>query len=203
MASVGRAPKDRSAATDAELIVRLKRGDLQAFDALFDRHHRSLVSFFFHVSWDRHLAEECAQEVFMKFYTHLGTYEPQAKFTTFLFKVAKNLWIDKLRAGAGDAKPVSLESSSPAGEERSLKDRLPARVDTPVEILTKQETEAALRQAIDRLPDEQRLVVVFSEMQGMKYQEIGEILEIPVGTVKSRMHAAVEKLRELLSDLEM
>jgi len=200
MASSGRGPDTRS---DAELVTAFKARDLRAFDTLWERHHRSLINFFFHFSWDKHVSEECTQEVFLKLYRTLDTYEPQAKFTTFLFKVAKNLWIDKLRAGAADPKPVSLETPVAFGEERSLKDRVPARADTPVEILEKKETEAALRRAIDALPEEQRLVVVLSELQGLKYQEIGEILGVPVGTVKSRMFAAVEKLRELLTDQDM
>jgi len=189
-------------ADDAELIASLKAGDLRAFDALYERHHRSLLNFFHRVSWDPQLAEECVQEVFIKFHSHLAAYEPQAKFTTWLYKVAKNLWIDKLRAGAGHPKPASLESAAADGDERSMGDRLPAGTRTPVEILAKRETEEALRRAIDRLPEEQRLVVVLSELQGLKYQEIGEILDIPVGTVKSRMHTAVEKLKEFLAGRE-
>ncbi len=189
-----------SGATDAALIAAIKAGDLSAFNALVVRHEKSLLNFFFHFSWDRQSAEDCAQEVFLKLYNHLGTYEPQAKFTTFLFRVAKNLWIDKLRAGAASPKPVSLESPSGAEGDRTLKERVPSRAETPIEILTKRETEEALRRSIDALPEEQRLVVVLSEMQGLKYQEVAEILEIPVGTVKSRMHAAVERLRDLMAD---
>lgn len=193
---------DRGAATDVAIIAAIKKGDLSAFTALVDRHEKALVNFFFHFSWDRQMAEDCAQEVFLKLYNHLGSYEPQAKFTTFLYRVAKNLWIDKLRAGAADAKPVSLESPQGGDGERTLKDRVPGAVETPVEILSRRETEEALRRAIDALPEEQRLVVVLSEMQGMKYQEIGEVLEIPVGTVKSRMHTAIERLKDLMANVE-
>jgi len=193
MASSGRAPR-----SDTELIAAFKKGSLPAFTELVERHQRSLINFFYHFSWDRQVAEDCAQDVFVKLHRHLDTYEPQAKFTTFLYRVARNLWIDKLRAGAGDPKPVSLESPVSYGEERTLRDRLPARAATPLEILEKEEAEEAVRRAIDALPEEQKMVVVLSERQGLKYQEIGEILEIPVGTVKSRMHTAVEKLKELL-----
>jgi RNA polymerase sigma-70 factor (ECF subfamily) len=189
-------------ATDAALIAAIKAGDLSAFNSLVVRHEKALVNFFYHFSWDRQAAEDCAQEVFLKLYNHLGTYEPQAKFTTFLYRVAKNLWIDKLRSAAASPKPVSLEAPAGADDGRTLKDRVPARSETPIEILTKRETEEALRRSIDALPEEQRLVVVFSEMQGLKYQEISEILEIPVGTVKSRMHAAVERLRDLMAEME-
>jgi RNA polymerase sigma-70 factor (ECF subfamily) len=199
MASLGRPGSPGSDRSDVALIALIKKGDLQAFSELVERHQRSLVNFFFHLSWDRHVAEDCAQEVFLKLYARMAQYEPQAKFTTFLFRVAKNLWIDKLRAGAGNPKPVSLESPTSSGGERPLRDRVAARIQTPLEILEEEEQEDALRRAIDALPEEQRLVVVLSERLELRYREIGEILEIPVGTVKSRMHAAVEKLKEMLN----
>lgn len=188
---------------DAGLIAAVKQGKLAAFTQLVDRHQRSLVNFFFHLSWDRQAAEDCAQEVFLRLYSHLGTYEPQAKFTTFLFRIARNLWIDRMRSNGAHGKPVSLESPLRFGEEKTLEDRLPARVQNPVEILARRETQAALRDAIDRLPEEQKTVLILSELQGLKYQEIGEILGIPVGTVKSRMHTAMEKLKEMLADAEL
>jgi RNA polymerase sigma-70 factor (ECF subfamily) len=89
------------------------------------------------------------------------------------------------------------------GEERTLQERVPARAMTPVEIIARRETEEALRRAIDRLPEEQKAVLILSELQGLKYQEIGEILDIPVGTVKSRMFTAMEKLKEMLTDSEL
>ena len=104
---------------------------------------------------------------------------------------------------ARGGKPVSLEAPAGFGEERSLRDRLSGPSPTPVEILARQETQDALKNAIDRLPEEQRTVLILSEIQGMKYQDIGAILDIPVGTVKSRMHTAMERLRELLTDSEL
>jgi RNA polymerase sigma-70 factor (ECF subfamily) len=188
---------------DAGLIAAVKLGKLAAFTQLVDRHQRSLINFFFHLSWDRQTAEDCAQEVFLRLYAHLGTYEPQAKFTTFLFRIARNLWIDRMRSDGTHGKPVSLESPLRFGEEKTLEDRLPARAQSPVEILARRETQDALRDAIDRLPEDQKAVLILSELQGLKYQEIGEILDIPVGTVKSRMHTAMEKLKEMLADAEL
>ena len=193
---------DWSGAGDAELIAAVKDGKLAAFTQLVDRHQRSLINFFYHLSWDRPLSEDCAQEVFLRLYSHLGSYEPQAKFTTFLYRIARNLWIDKVRSAASHGKPVSLESTAGGGEERTLRDRVSAASPTPVEILTREETQDELKRAIEQLPEEQKAVLILSEIQGLKYQEIGAILEIPVGTVKSRMHTAMEKLKEMLSDLE-
>ena len=167
---------------DAALLLALKDGNFAAFSELVDRHQRSLINFFYHLCWDRQAAEDCAQEVFLRVYSHLDRYEPQAKFTTFLFKIARNLWIDRVR---------------------SLGERVPARSLGPVEILAKEEQQAALQRAIDQLPEEQKAVVILSEIQGLKYQDISAILEVPVGTVKSRMHTAMERLKELLSVAEL
>ncbi len=193
---------DWSRAGDAELIAAVKGGALAAFTQLVDRHQRSLINFFYHLSWDRAASEDCAQEVFLRIYSHLGTYEPQAKFTTFLYKIARNLWIDRMRSASTHGKAVSLESPVGFGEERTLRDRVSAGAPTPVEILTRQETQDSLKRAIEQLPEEQRSVLILSEIQGLKYQEIGAILDIPVGTVKSRMHTAMERLKDMLADLE-
>lgn len=188
---------------DTALILAFKKGRIGAFTQLVDRHQRSLINFFYHLSWDRQLAEDCAQEVFLRLYTHLGSYEPQAKFTTFLFRIARNLWIDRRRYENAHIRPVSLESPLGFGESRVLRDRLPDSTTTPVEMLEREERQEALRRAIDRLSEEQRTVLVLGEIQGLKYQEIGEILGIPVGTVKSRMHTAVERLKEMLAGQDL
>lgn len=186
---------------DAALLAALKNGEFAAFSALVDRHQRSLINFFFHLCWDRQTSEDCAQEVFLRVYSHLDTYEPQAKFTTFLFRIARNLWIDRARSAAVHGRPASLDSR-PDGEGRSLGERVASESPEPSEILAREEQQAALRRAIDQLPEEQKAVVILSEIEGMKYQEIGAILDVPVGTVKSRMHTAMERLRDLLSVAE-
>ena len=189
---------------DAALLAAIQDGELGAFTALVGRHQRSLINFFYHLCWDRQAAEDCAQEVFLRVYSHLATYEPQAKFTTFLFRIARNLWIDRVRSAAVHGKPLSLQHPSGAGEEKgSLQDRVASRVPSPVEILAKQEQQDALRRAIDQLPEEQKAVVILSEIQGLKYQDISAILEVPDGTVKSRMHTAMDKLKDLLSVAEL
>src|SRR5262245_10952709 len=187
---------------DAALLAAIQDGELGAFTALVARHQRSLINFFYHLCWDRQGAEDCAQEVFLRVYSHLDTYEPQAKFTTFLFRIARNLWIDRMRSAAVHGKPLSLEAQA-GGEGRSLQERVASRVQSPVEILAREEQQESLRRAIDQLPDEQKAVVILSEIQGMKYQDIGEILGVPVGTVKSRMHTAMERLKDLLSVAEL
>lgn len=193
---------DGAKLSDAELVAAFQKGKLAAFQALVDRHQRSLINFFYHLSWDRQTAEDCAQEVFLRLYSHLGRYEPQAKFTTFLFRVARNLWIDRVRSEASHGgRPVSLEAvAARDGEGASLAARLSADSPAPPDVLSRREAQETLKGALDRLPEEQKAVVILSQLQGMKYQEIAQILDIPVGTVKSRMHTAMERLKELLAD---
>lgn len=197
MAFSGSRSKD-GAMSDAALIASIKAGEVNAFTALVRRHERSLINFFYHFSWSREAAEDCAQEVFLKLYNHLDSYEPRAKFTTFLYRVARNHWIDKVRAKKG--KTVSLDGGSADEETASLKEMLSSPKESPVDTLTRMETADALKRALEFLPEDQRLVVQLSEFHGMKYQEIGEVLEVPVGTVKSRMFTAMQKLKDLLKD---
>lgn len=188
---------------DAALLLALKAGEFAAFSTIVDRHQRSLINFFYHLCWDRQTAEDCAQEVFLRVYSHREGYEPQAKFTTFLFRIARNLWIDRVRSDAVRGRAASLERRFSGDDGPSLGERLPARSPSPVDLLAQEEQQVALRRAIDRLPEEQKAVVILSEIQGLKYQDIGAILDVPVGTVKSRMHTAMEKLKELLSVMEL
>src|SRR5262245_25966811 len=130
--------------TDAELIAAIQRKEVAAVGALVERYERSLINYFYRLSWDRQLAEDCAQEVFLRLYSHLDGYEPQAKFTTFLYTIARNLWIDRQRSPKQRAKVMSLDESFPMSDETP----------SPMEIVTRQETEKALHRAIDQLPEE-------------------------------------------------
>lgn len=184
--------------SDVELMVATRNGDRNSFAELVRRHHKPLVNFFFRMMWDRQRAEDFAQEVFLKVYTHAGTYEAQAKFTTYLYRVARNLWIDYLRVSGNHPRAQSLDAPVDGADGASAGSLVAGTDKRPDEILSERESIREVQVAIDQLPDEMRLVLVLSEQQGMKYQEISEVLGIPVGTVKSRMHNAIARLREIL-----
>ena len=186
---------------DALLMLKFRAGETEAFTEIVKRHQRALVRFFFGLVWDRHAAEDLAQEVFVRLYTHAAHYEPKAKFTTYLYRVARNLWIDRVRSQAVHPRPASLDRKlgGDSDDEATLGDSIgAARTPSPVDTAVQAETRMRLRKAIESLPDEMRDVLFLAETQGLRYEEIGEILEIPVGTVKSRVHAAVGRLREIL-----
>ena len=183
--------------SDGELMVAFQEGDQEAFALLYDRHTRALINFFYKMCYDRALAEDLMQDTFVKLLRSRGKYRPEASFKTFLYTVAKNLWIDRHRSQKAAPKTVSAEIRAQE-DGATLGELAEAATDSPVERLADREAAEIVRRALLDLPEAQRLVFVMAEAQGLRYREISEILCIPVGTVKSRMNAAVTTLRGLL-----
>ena len=182
--------------TDAELMLEFKAGDSVAFEKLVKRHEVGLINYFYRMLWDRAAAEDLTQEVFIKVYSHAQDYEPRAKFATYIYRIARNSWIDHLRRNKRRRRDISLDAE--IDDEFSLYDSVTIREDSPVEVARKHEFIEHLIAAIDSLPEEQKSCFVLSEIRNMSYAEIAETLRIPVGTVKSRMHNAMKKLRNIL-----
>lgn len=191
------------AESDADLMLRFRDGDEDAFLRLVQRFQRPLVNFFYRLTWDRFTAEDYSQEVFARLVRHRSSYRPTAKFSTYLFRIAKNYWIDQYRAKAAAPKVTSLQVPVGDGDGRAIElgDTVEGSGSRPEEMFGLKEIRERVKEAVSRLPEDQRLVFVLSENQGLKYADIAEVLEIPVGTVKSRMHAAVRRLREMLKDV--
>jgi RNA polymerase sigma-70 factor (ECF subfamily) len=183
--------------TSEELLIAAGRGDEGAFEALVRRHQLPLINFFFPLVWDRHMAEDLAQEVFVRLYTAAAGYQPTAPFTSYLYRIARNCWIDQHR----QSKSRRLERSSEAADEAtgaSLGDVLSVLIEQPEETARKDEFVKGLVGAIDELPSDHKVVFILSQVEGLRYKQIGEILDIPEGTVKSRLLAALKKIREEL-----
>jgi RNA polymerase sigma-70 factor (ECF subfamily) len=148
--------------------------------------------------YDRSLAEDLMQDTFLKVLRFRGRYRPEASFRTFLYAVATNRWIDYYRSRK--AAPHAVSADLRLGDEgATIGDGVEARDPLPVRRLEDLEAAALVREALEQLPEAQRLVFLLAEMQGLKYREIAEVVGVPVGTVKSRMNAAVTRLRGLLS----
>lgn len=187
--------------TDVELMLKVKTGNRSAFEQLVSRHERSLINFFYRQLWDRHRAEDFAQEVFIRIYRSAPNYTPQAKFTTFLFRVAKNLLIDHRRAESVRPNEISVDAAiggATSDDGQRLLDTLPGRSQKPARPLESTELRSVIMTALDQLPPDQRDVFLLAEFEEMKYQDIADVLGIPLGTVKSRMHAATLRLKDLL-----
>ncbi len=185
---------------DSETMLRVKAGDAGAFPALVERWIRPLASFFHRLGADPSLAEDCASEVFYKLYKTREAYEPRAKFSTFLFSVARHHWIDVYRHSR--IGPTTISGDGPAdeggGSGGAIVDRVPAPGEAAGADAERAEMARALRAAVAALSDEHREVFALAQGEGLRYQEIAEILRIPVGTVKSRMHTAMALLRDRL-----
>ena len=179
------------------------KGDADAFAALYDRWSGPILRWFWHACYDRDAAEDLMQETFLRVWRAAPRYEVRAKFSTFLFQVAKNLWINERAKVLRRPLKVSLDAPGPAGEDGeglSLGARLPGDDPSPADETVRAETGRRIRAAVDSLSDKLREVFILAAFQELPYQEIGAILGIPEGTVKSRMWAAVRALRERLEE---
>ena len=186
-----------SRATD--LLARFRDGDEDAFREIVGNYEARLVQFFYRLCWDRDRAEDFAQELFMKLLRGARRYRPEGKLSTFIFRVATNLWIDHYRAVRPQPRLYSLDQ--PLHDSQATWTSVaPAVADAPIDRMAADEEKAMLRAALDSLTEPHRLVFEFAVYQALPYAEISQILEIPVGTVKSRMHNAVKALRALLGE---
>ena len=168
-------------------MSRTAAGDDAAFEALVNRHQGGLIQFFTMLSRNGVVAEDLAQEAFIRVYNARNAYQPRAKFKTYLFSIARNLWIDYLRRAGKRAGEESLEALECRGLQLGHDDPEPRPF-----------AHRALYHAVQRLPLDQRMVLLLAQVEDMNYPEIAETLSIPVGTVKSRMFHALRKMRAFL-----
>lgn len=171
------------------------RGDHAAFEQLVIRCQDGLIQFFTMLSKNHALAEDLAQEVFVRLYRSRTAYRHQGRFKTYLYRIARNLWTDHLRRENPRCRDLSLDAPDRHGNPLSGTLAAEPRRGPPSGKQNK-----ALVQALLRLPRQQREVLLLSLIEEMTYPEIAAVLEIPAGTVKSRMHHAVRKLRALLKN---
>jgi RNA polymerase sigma-70 factor (ECF subfamily) len=195
-------PDPLSACSDEDLLGRFCRGQTEAFGVLVRRYERELYGYLRRYLGDSSLAEDVFQNTFLQLYLKSGQYEAGRPVRPWLYTIATHQAIDALRRN-GRHQILSLEQKredSANGELRSLLDTLESRGPAPLDNLSAQERKERVRASVDRLPDFLREVVILAYYQGLKYREIADILGIPVGTVKSRLHAALNKLQEAWSE---
>jgi len=187
---------------DEALMDNVKKGDEEAFRTLVERHENRVFSFFFRRLDDAGLAEDLTLEVWHKIYQARSGYRPQAKFTTFLYRVVKNHWIDHIRVHANKpVKALSLDLT-PGGGENDEGSRLGELIrgtsEAPDARQLQRELAQKIREGLKRLNAGELSVFELAVYDEIRYAEISRILEIPVGTVKSRMHTSMRKLRDWL-----
>jgi RNA polymerase sigma-70 factor, ECF subfamily len=172
-------------------------GDAELFSELVRRYERELYSYLRRYLGDAELAEDAFQAAFLQVHLKCQQYEPGRSFRPWLYTIATNQAIDAQRRGRRH-RMVSLDRASVAAGEDvgKLLDLLVSKESTPVATVSAAEQQAWLHEMVNQLPDALRDVVQLIYFQDLKYREAADALQIPVGTVKSRMHAAVAKLTE-------
>jgi RNA polymerase sigma-70 factor (ECF subfamily) len=178
--------------TDAELTARILAGSDAAAYELVRRYERPVFNLVVRIVRDAGLAEDLAQDTFLKAFTRLGTYDPSFKFSNWILKIAHNTAIDHVRRGQPPA--TVLDENDAAGGLDSLKSPAPG----PQLLAERRELAHAFDEAIDELRPEYRELVVLRYHEDLGYEEIADILDLPVGTVKSYLHRARAELAETL-----
>ena len=170
------------ATDDFVLMARVAAGETAAFAALIRCHQSALVNFFRRLGANSE-AEDMAQETFLRVWRYRMRYRPTAKFTTFLFTLARHVGADHLRCARKQERVVERVRDEAEKQDVTAQNTARQRLDAQV--------------VLAALPEKLRLVVVMSLYQGLKYAEIAAVLNVPVGTVKSRMFFAMARLKEM------
>jgi RNA polymerase sigma-70 factor (ECF subfamily) len=174
--------------SEAVIIEQARRGDPLAWEKLVVRYTKRIYNICYRFVSRTDLAEDLTQEVFIKIYRNLSSYRLESgSFLTWIVSVTRNLLIDHYRQSKDDRVTVSSESSTD-DEEFNLLDRIPADTPSPQAGIERQERNAILNRGLNLLSPELREAVVLRDLEELSYQEIGQILKIPDGTVKSRIN---------------
>jgi len=191
--------KDLNPTETRRLVARCKRGEKGAFDDLIRRYEKKVYNFAFRLCGNYDEANDVASDTFVRVYNALHNFRGDSSFITWLFRITTNVYLDerkrkKSRPHQSLEEMVELEETTVV---RQIEDPNP----TPAERVEKQESMDLLQDAINSLPDYQRMMIVMYHTENRSYEEIAEALEMPIGTVKSRLNRARLSLREKLEPL--
>ena len=195
-------PVKLDGATDEALMVQLAAGSHYAFEELLARYETQVITFCYAFMRSREGAEDIAQETFLRVFRNSSRYQPVAKFTTWLYKIAANLCINELKKGK---LRQTLSLDEPAGEDpegTKIIERVASGDPSPLSDAERREAQHLIGKAIDHLPDDQRTTLVMVEYHHMQYQDIAEILGVTVSAIKMRVKRGRETLRETLKILQ-
>lgn len=168
-------------------------GDGRAFDRLVDTHYRSVYNTTYRMLGTSSAAADATQMTFLKAYEALESFRGEANFSTWLYRITVNVCLDELRRRKND--PISLTEEDEDGELSGVRD-VPDETEEPARSAEQKELQRLVHEGIGRLPEDFRTVIVLYDIRGLSYQEISEVLGIPLGTVKSRLNRARNALRE-------
>lgn len=182
---------------DAELMLRVREGDTESFTLLLERHRNPVIHFLYRMVQNQSVAEELAQEVFLRVYRSRANYEPTAKFTTWLFRIASHLALNWIRDRRNERGQESLDVETPDGMARQVSDR---KISAEQSLVRESKFEE-IRRAIQSLPEKQRAAVLMHKYEEMEYSQIASVLECSESAVKSLLFRAYETLRARLAHM--
>ena len=182
---------------DAQLMLRVREGDDTSFALLLERHRGPVVHFLYRMVQNQAVSEELAQEVFLRVYRSRMTYEPTAKFTTWLFRIATHVALNSIRDRKKEKGHESLDEEMLDGMERQVADRQQTVEQEMVHEVKLRE----VRQAIEALPAKQRAAVLMHKYEGLDYEQIAGVLSCSESAIKSLLFRAYESLRGRLAHM--
>ena len=182
---------------DTALMLKVSEGDTPSFDLLLERHRGSVVNHLHRMVRNHAIAEELAQDVFVRVYRSRGTYRPEAKFTTWLFRITTNIALNWRRDTRREAGHVQLDWEGPGVRKREVSDLEP-RAD---ELLIRIQRAREIRAAIETLPGKQVAAVLMHKYEGMDYSQIAQVLDCSIPALKSLLFRAYETLRRRVAHL--
>ncbi len=187
---------------DAQLMLRVRDGDDNSFRVLLEKHRNSLVHFLYRMVQDQPVSEELAQEVFLRIYKTRASYEPTAKFTTWMFRIANHLALNWLRDEKHSRAEKRLDDDKRGGPDGDRPVReVPDRKPTVEQRLLRDARMQEIRDAIALLPEKQRAAVLMHKYEEMEYVQIAGVLECSESAVKSLLFRAYEALRARLAHM--
>jgi len=187
------------ASGDAEVMLRVKAGDDSAFAYLVQKYRRAMVSFMYRMAHNPAVAEDLAQEVFLRVYRSRENYEASAKFSTWLYRIATNLAVNYARDTRHE-RPENIVSIDEKDDDTGLGVDLPDASLTAEEAILRRERMAAIRQKVQQLPERQRMAVIMHKYQQMDYRQIAQVLKLSESATKSLLFRAYETLRVQLKE---
>jgi RNA polymerase sigma-70 factor (ECF subfamily) len=185
--------------SDAQVMLRVKAGDDSAFDYLVQKYRRPMLNFMYRMARNSAAAEDMAQEVFLRVYRSRQNYEASAKFTTWLYRIASNLAVNRARDTRHE-RPENTVSLDEPDQNTGLTMDVADDSLTAEEAIVRRERLGAIRQRVQALPERQRMAVIMHKYQQMDYRQIAEILKLSESAIKSLLFRAYETLRVQLKE---
>jgi len=195
-------PFDLGSLSDQEIVALARDGREAAYRELIRRYERPVFSLILRMVRDRQLAEDLSQETFIKALNAIGSYRPEFKFSSWIFKIANNAAIDHLRRREVDT--LSLDGAPNATSQEDIEAtalQVGDKGETPLAELEARELGTAIERAIGQLRPEYRSCILLRHVEGLAYEEIAQLLDLPLGTVKTYIHRARNELRGMLAGL--